>query len=139
MTTVWIDFEQSHLYFPRIIVGLLLAMALLMMVRFLPAKIQRLRSGQRPVFFQNKSSWKMVGGAVFLLWLYIVGMGVIGAFFPNRGFGFLIASIFFMLASTFLFMGERTRKKVLIGVINALVTPVLAWLVFGQAFHITLP
>jgi hypothetical protein len=63
----------------------------------------------------------------------------VGALFPNRGFGFLFASMGFMLAASFLFMGERTRIKVIAGLVNSLLTPILAWLIFGQIFNITLP
>ena len=139
MLRVLIDFEESHLFFPRIILGLLVVMALLLMIRFLPAKIRANRSGETVRFFSADSHKGRVGLTLALLLLYFWGMDWVGGFFPNQGYGFLFCSIVFMLISSFLFMGERTKKKMIVGIANSLLTPLLAWILFGQIFHITLP
>ncbi len=139
MLNVLIDFEESHLFFPRIILGLLVMMTLVLVIRFLPAKIQMIRSGESVRFFFVDSEKAKVGLTLALLFLYFWAMDWVGAFFPNRGYGFLFCSIAFMLVSSFLFMGQRTKKKMIAGVVNSLLTPILAWVLFGQIFHITLP
>jgi fatty acid desaturase len=139
MLNVLIDFEESHLFFPRIILGLLVMMTLVLVIRFLPARIQMIRSGESVRFFSADSEKAKVGLTLALLLLYFWAMDWVGAFFPNRGYGFLFCSIAFMLVSSFLFMGQRTKKKMIAGVVNSLLTPILAWLLFGQVFHITLP
>lgn len=66
-------------------------------------------------------------------------MEYVGAFFPNTRLGFLLASIPYMFALSWLFLHHRDRKHFLFTGINAVVAPVVAWYVLAKLFNITLP
>lgn len=139
LASIKIDFAQSHLFFPRIIIGILIGLAIIMAIKYLPNKIREIKEGQSKKFFvENYDKFKLYS-TIVLIALYFKGMEWIGSFFPNMGYGFLIVSIIFMLSISILFIGEKSKKKLLFAIINSLATPILAWYIFGILFHISLP
>jgi len=133
---VSINFETSHLVFPTLIsilLGILLVAILATHWRaiwgtlttgpYWPAGIDHLR------FF----------GTLALTVLYFLAMPEIGDFFPNEGYGFLIASIPFQFLMSLLYLHERTRGHVVIAAINAVIAPTVVWYMLSTVFDLTLP
>lgn len=139
LLSVKIDFEQSHLYFPRIIVALLILLIIAIAIIHLPSRIREIRNGHKHRFFIENYNKIKLYGTIFLIAAYFKGMEIVGGFFPNMGYGFLISSIIFMLLISMLFVEKLTKKTIITLVVNSLLTPTLAWYIFGVLFHISLP
>ncbi|RCS22642.1 tripartite tricarboxylate transporter [Phyllobacterium salinisoli] len=133
---VSIDFASSHLVFPMLVsvlLGLLLVAILVTRWRtiwgafttgpYWPAGIDHRR------FF----------GTIVLTVLYFLAMPQIGDFFPNEGYGFLIASIPFLFLISLLYLHQRTRRQIVIAAINAVLAPTVVWYLLSTAFSLTLP
>lgn len=138
--SVSIDFERSHLFFPRIInwlMGILFALILIFKVRPFLADV---RAGRKRLPFVHEDIDKpKLFGTIFLLVVYFYLMDVVGRMFPYTGYGFLFMSVIFVFLLSLLYLSERTRRNYVIITINALVAPLLAWFVFAKLFNITLP
>jgi hypothetical protein len=139
VVVIKIDFEQSHLFFPRIMLVICLLLLLAIAVKFLPNKIREYRGGKKISFFIKDYDKLRFYGSLGLIVIYFKSMEIVGGFFPNMGYGFLICSILFIFLVSLLFTGRTTRKKFIILSINSVVTPLTAWFVFGSLFNITLP
>ena len=108
-------------------------------VRALPRRIKQYKNGRKLSFFvENYDKFKFYGTLV-LIAVYFKGMEFVGGLFPNMGYGFLICSILFMFVISLLFTGRPTRRKFIALALNSVVTPTMAWFVFGFLFNITLP
>ncbi|PPC78232.1 tripartite tricarboxylate transporter [Pokkaliibacter plantistimulans] len=136
---VSIDFQTSHLLFPRIIL-ILLAVTLLMIVvsnyRTLGA---RLRNAGINTAALASADWFRLGATFVLLISYFISMNAVGDQYPNQGFGFLFCSIPFMLLLSLVYMHQRTPKAVIGVLINAIVTPLAVWYLLGDVFGVSLP
>ncbi len=132
---VKIDFESSHLVFPIIILIILLVLILIQAAKNPPSwkKLKKIN------FFPKNTNKAKLFGSIFLIIIYFKGMEVVGSFYPNMGYGFLICSIFFILLISLLFVGKSYKKKAIAIILNSILTPTLAWLLFGYFFNITLP
>ena len=140
LSSVSIDFETSHLFFPHIIhwvLGVLFALVLVFnVVPFLAA----VRRGERslPILGESMDKFRFFGTLVLIV-AYFQTMSMVGNFFPYTGYGFLFVSMVFLFLMSLMYMHTRTRRKVLTAAINALVAPTLAWFILARLFQITLP
>lgn len=137
MLDVNIDFAQSHWFFPKIIITCLICLLVIILVkeRKVIAASVKAFSWQKVI---NNNNYK----AYFFLALisgYILIMQQLGEVFPNTGYAFLIATVPFLFIIPFLMEKEITQRKVIYITINSILSPVIAWVVLGQMFGITLP
>lgn len=136
LTQVTIDFDTSHLVFPRIIaivVGLL-GLAILIRDRARIAQAPEawrstFRDMDKPRFF----------GTILLTLIYFALMVPVGNIWPNTGMGFLICSIPYVFAIGILYLHERSMRDMIPVAILAAVAPPLAWWLFYHVFYLTLP
>ncbi|EPC01408.1 tripartite Tricarboxylate transporter (TTT) small transmembrane protein [Litchfieldella anticariensis FP35 = DSM 16096] len=140
LLSVSIDFETSHLFFPRIIHWLLACLFLLVLVFRVIPFLAAVRRGEHslPIIGESMDVLRFFG-TLALIAAYFYLMAAIGNLFPYTGYGFLFVSMAFVLLMSLLYMHERTRKNLGIAVVNAIVAPSLAWFVLAKLFNITLP
>lgn len=140
LLSVSIDFETSHLFFPRIIHWLMGGLfALVLVLRVLPF-FAAVRRGERtlPILGESMDKFRFFG-SLALIAGYFYLMAVVGNLFPYTGYGFLFVSIVFVFLMSLMYMHTRTTRKVVTAAINAIVAPSLAWFILAKLFQITLP
>ena len=136
LTAVSVDFETSHLIFPRLIGALLLVLGAAIVV----ARRRELagagahwraiwRDMDKPRFF----------GVIVLTLVYFVAMVPVGDFWPNTGMGFLLCSTPYVLLTGLLFMHERGLRQIVTMALIALLAPAFVWWLFSEVFFLTLP
>ncbi len=137
MLDVSINFDQSHWFFPKIIITCLVFLLVIILVKERKAIMSSLQgfSLQKVINKDNYKAYLFIA----LISIYIVGMEALSEVFPNTGYAFLIATIPFLFVIPFLIEKEITQKKLLFITINSILSPVLAWFLLGQVFAITLP
>ena len=137
---VSVDFNQSHLFFPKIVtIVLLLLLLMIFLVKAIPY-LRDLRSGKRTFSFSVKQIDKLrFGGTIVLTIAYFLSMEYVGEFFPNMGLGFLFTSIPFIFVLSLLYVHGLGRRKFLALTLNALIAPTVAWFVLAQMMNISLP
>jgi hypothetical protein len=137
---VSIDFDQSHLFFPRIIHWLLLIMLVtIVLTRGIPY-LRAVRSGTRSLpFTDGPFDGPRFFGTIVLTMVYFIAMQYVGEQFPNTGYGFLFMSIPYMFALSVLYLHERDFRHLSMAAINALLAPIIAWYILAEIFYITLP
>ncbi|GEN29427.1 hypothetical protein HVA01_30730 [Halovibrio variabilis] len=140
LLSVSIDFETSHLFFPRIIHWILAGLFALILVTKVAPFMAAVKRGERklPIVGEARDSFRFFGTLVLIV-AYFYLMAVVGNMFPYTGYGFLFVSMGFVLLMAFLYMHEWTKKAVITAVITAIVAPSLAWFVLAKLFKITLP
>lgn len=141
--SIAIDFETSHLFFPRIMIGIIILLLLIIGIQNLVKKIRdgSLKESIKSFHFfeENYDKLKLYGSIVSVA-VYFFLMDFIGRFFPNQGLGFLITSIPFMFFMSFLLVGKAQFKNNRIAILaSSLATPLFAWILFAKIFYITLP
>jgi hypothetical protein len=137
---VAIDFDQSHLFFPRIIHWLLLIMAILIVLMQGIPYLRDVSAGRRALPFASSGFDPVrVFGTLALTVAYFLSMPYVGGFFPNTGLGFLLMSMPYMFVLSLLYLHQRDGRHLLRIGLNALIAPVVAWYVLAQVFAITLP
>lgn len=137
---VSIDFDSSHLLFPAIVTALLLCLLLALIFRHHRSKASESAPEPAPQQTLKKPVDKVrLLGTLILTLIYFVSMERIGLLFPNIGLGFLLSSIPFVLLLSLLYMHDRTRKRVLVAVINAVLCPLAVWAILSVLFNISLP
>lgn len=133
---VSIDFDTSHLIFPRIIAVVLGLLGLAILIR------DRRRIAGAGAYwrktFAEMDRLRFIG-ALTLTLLYFSLMLPVGDFWPNTGMGFLLCSVPYVLLTGLLFMHERPLRAVLPLAIVALVAPTFVWWLFTYPFFMTLP
>ncbi|AJQ93897.1 tripartite tricarboxylate transporter TctB family protein [Gynuella sunshinyii] len=138
--SVVIEFDQSHLFFPRIIEWLLLIMFLLIMVYQGIPYLREVRSGTRSLpFVSGPLDLVRFFGTLMLTILYFVMMQVVGDLFPNTGMGFLLTSIPYMFLLSLLYLHQRDRRHLLYVTATSILAPVIVWFILARLFYITLP
>lgn len=137
---VSIDFDQSHLFFPRLVLGLLAGMLVLLALvyRRRLAEIVRTRGAGLSFFEANADKFRLFSTLVLVV-VYFLAMDYVGGLFPNTGLGFLLCSIAFIFALSLVYVHEISRRTLVIIGCNALIAPLTAWIVLGKLFEITLP
>jgi tripartite-type tricarboxylate transporter receptor subunit TctC len=127
-----IDFERSHLFFPRIILALLAIVGLALLVR------------KRPWRTWAAPKWSPAGrrrllAMIALVVIYFLGMDWVGNLAPNQGVGFLGCSVVFVFFASLLSGRQITKQLILTAAGTAVLAPVVSWYVLGQLFNISLP
>lgn len=137
MLNVSIDFESSHLFFPRIV---------LVCIVFIGAIIVFQEKERIVESLKGFAIGKLINGGnyksyifIVLMSAYILGMQAVSEIFPNTGYAFLILTIPLMFIIPLLIESDITKKKLIYMVINAVLSPIIVWVVLGQLFNITLP
>lgn len=141
--SISIDFETSHLFFPRIIIGVIFLLLIIIGVKEL---IKKIRAGNLKEslkgfrFFEENYDKIKLYGSIVSVGCYFFFMDFIGRFFPNQGLGFLITSIPFMFVMSYLLVGRDNFKNHRTSIlISSVLTPLFAWVLFAKLFYITLP
>ena len=134
---VTIDFDRSHVVFPTLVavlLGLLLVAVLVARRRDVAAALGGgIRVGA------GRIDWLRFGGTLLLTIAYFFAMDAIGRALPNRGLGFLFASVPYVAAMSLLYLHGRSARALLIVAANAIIAPLFVWLVLSRLFNITLP
>jgi hypothetical protein len=141
MLKVQVDFSQSHLLFPNLIQWLLLFLLGLIAVVYGPQQLAKARAARasgaptqrKPVDF------KRLGGLLALTVVYFFAMEPLGRLLPNTGIGFLLSSIPYGVALSWLFVHDINRHKWMLIGISSVATPLVVWALFAYVFKITLP
>lgn len=138
LNTVVIDFDQSHLFFPRIIITIIAIMGLVIVVTNFRPVLRAIRSGRYQFFVKNADFFRLI--ATFaLIPAYFWLMDFIGTVLPNMGLGFLLGSIPFVFLMSMLYCHEKTRRNMAIIVANALIAPTFVWVVLYHFFLVSMP
>ena len=126
-----VQYDEYHIIFPRIILGILILLAVVMFIKAIVKRIKegRLTQFKFAFFVEDYDKWKLFG---------TIGLMIAYAFFLEIA-GFIASSIVFMFLLTILLRGNIQRNTLVISVINSVTTSVLAWFFFGYLFDITLP
>lgn len=140
MLEVSIDFGQSHLFFPKIVIGTLLVLLTMIVLVYGRGFYRDVRAGKRSLAFFNEHSDKFRLFATLALTVaYFLLMDWVGNLFPNMGFGFLFVSMPFMFLMSLLYAHDICKKKLTAIAANALIAPLVAWYVLANLFNISLP
>lgn len=141
MLKVQVDFNQSHLLFPSLVQWLLFFLLLLMAVVYGPAYLAKARAARAAAASPARPQvdWVRLGGflALTVVWFFV--MEPVGRLLPNTGIGFLLASIPYGVALSWLFVHDIDRHKWMLIGISSVATPLVVWAVFAYVFQITLP
>ncbi|WP_110601284.1 MULTISPECIES: tripartite tricarboxylate transporter TctB family protein [Salinicola] len=137
---VTIDFDQSHLFFPRIVTWILVVLlAIILITRYRRLVPGLKHAGRVLAGREGDFDHRRFFGTLALTTAYFYLMGVLSDVFPNTGYSFLIMSVLFVFLLSLLYVDRPTRRLWVILVLNALIAPTLAWYVLAQLFRITLP
>lgn len=137
MLNVSIDFAESHWFFPKIVIACILLVLAVILVKERKTVAQSIAgfSVKSLINHENYKAYIFVA----LISVYILLMEALGEVFPNTGYAFLIATIPLLFIIPLLIEKDLTKRKITIMAINAVVSPIVAWVVLGQMFGITLP
>lgn len=136
LTRVTIDFETSHLLFPKIIACILIVLGIAILIR---ERKKVARSGAHWANVFARLDKIRFFGTLALTVAYFSLMVPVGDIWPNTGLGFLICSIPFVLLTGLLFMHERSVGAAIPIVVTAIAVPTLVWWLFTDLFFLTLP
>lgn len=137
---VSIAFDQSHLFFPKIVTWFLLLQLVVTCLVYGIPYIRDVRSGKRTFPFSS-GQWDNLRffGTIVLTIVYFLSMDYVGGYFPNTGLGFLFTSVIFIFVLSLLFVHGLDRRKMVVLSLSALLSPSVAWFVLARLFNITLP
>ncbi|WP_105567210.1 tripartite tricarboxylate transporter TctB family protein [Microbacterium halophytorum] len=135
LLTLDIPFDSYHLVFPYAIGGILVLLLVAMGIQKLISLVvnragKRGEPRERRRFFDAGFDWKKLFGTLVLAIAYV---------FLLDPLGFLISSILFIAAVSFVLRPVFTPRAIIGVALNAILTPTIIWFVFGQLFDITLP
>ena len=135
-----IDFDQSHLFFPTIVEWLLAILLLAIAVVHGPELLAQWRHGaMRSRLAHWQVDKRRLFGVLALTVAYLSAMEPVGRLYPNSGIGFLLTSIVYGFALSWLFGRDLDKRKWLLITSSSVLTPLFVWLVFSIGFKITLP
>lgn len=135
-THVTIDFETSHLVFPKLIGAILLALGLAILAT---RRRQILAMGGYWADILARMDRFRFCGTLVLTILYFTLMEPVGEIWPNTGLGFLACSIPYVLLTGVLFLHDRSFRAIVPVATTAAVAPPLVWWTFTRLFFMTLP
>jgi hypothetical protein len=137
---VTIDFDQSHLFFPRIMTWILVGLALLVVVAR-HREFARSWSGMCRDCANAAKAFdvKRFGATLVLLVVYAIAMDRLSDVWPNTGLSFLVCSMAFTAAMSLLYVHDLDRKKLLTIGLAAVVAPLVVWYALARLFFLTLP
>lgn len=133
---VTIDFDRSHLIFPRLIMVILLLLGVAIVIR--DRKAIAHSGAMWAETFRNMDKIRFFG-TIGLTIAYFLLMVPVGDIWPNTGLGFLICSIPFVLLISILYMHERDWRSLIPVLIVSVTVPTLVWWLFTYVFALTLP
>ncbi len=137
---VHVVFDQSHLLFPAIVEWVLGILLLAILVVHGPELLAQWRHG---ALKDRMAKWQVdkrrLFGSVVLTAVYFAAMEPVGRIYPNSGVGFLLTSIIYGFALSWLFVHDNNRRKTLLMGLSSIITPTAVWLLFAHVFRITLP
>jgi hypothetical protein len=133
---VSIDFNQSHLFFPRITLTVLAVLSLAILVT---RRRAILASGARLRRDIAAADWFRLVGTIVLTVGYFLAMPVVGDLYPNAGVGFYLTSIPYLFVLSVLYLHSRRGRPLLIAAASAVVAPTIAWYFLVQLFNLSLP
>jgi len=137
MLDVSINFDQSHWFFPRIIIFSLIILLIIIFYRERKIIANNLKGFSIGNIINRDNSKCYLFVAIIIF--YIFTMEKLGELFPNSGYGFLISTIPLLFITSFILESDITKKKIVFISINSILSPLLAWFVLGKMFGITLP
>ncbi|MDR1932357.1 MAG: tripartite tricarboxylate transporter TctB family protein [Spirochaetales bacterium] len=127
-----VQYSTSHLFFPKIVIGILVVLAVIMAVKYALARAR----GKQPLvsrnwsFFVKDADFFMLFGSLGLFILYILAL---------KPLGFLVSSLIFIFLFNLLFCRTFKLKSVFISLIISVISCVLVWYLFSVVFNISLP
>ena len=136
LLAVSIDFETSHLLFPKLIGSILALLGLAILITHRRAIAQS--SAMWAQTFAGMDKLRFFGTLILTV-IYFLLMVPVGDRWPNTGLGFLICSIPFVAAISILYMHERDARGLIPVLIVAVAAPTLVWWLFTYVFALTLP
>lgn len=137
MLDVSVNFAESHWLFPKIIITCLICLFVIILVKERNAIIHHVQGFSFKAIL-NHENYKAYLFLV-LISIYILLMESLSEVFPNTGYAFLITTVPFLFLIPFLLDKEINKRKLIYITINSILSPVIAWVVLGQMFGITLP
>lgn len=137
---VTINFAESHTFFPKIIIWVLLFLLVLIFIFNVIPYLRALQNGERKLSFSLAHiDMLRLPGTLALTVSYFLLMDYVGGFFPNLGYGFLFVTIPFLFLLSLLYVHDLDRRKFVIIILNAIIAPSVAWIILGKMLKITLP
>lgn len=136
LTAVTVDFDTSHLLFPRIITVVLLLLGVMILIQ------EHRRIAASGLYWQailTRMDKPRFFGVLAVTVIYFCTMVPVGDIWPNTGLGFLICSIVYVFLVGTLFLHRRSRRTLLPVALTALIAPSLVWWLFTHLFYLTLP
>jgi len=130
--TLKIQYSTSHLFFPKIVIGVLVILAVIIAAKNV---IIRLRTGQPLIgknrkFFVPGADYLMLGGSLALFILYIWLLKIIG---------FVASSIVCIFLFNVLFARTLKPRSLVVSLAIAVISSVAIWYLFSVVFNISLP
>lgn len=125
--------SQSHLVFPKIVIGILLILLVVMIIQsVLKAKKENkplFNLKNKKFFVENYDKLKLFG-SIGLFVLYILSLEILG---------FLVASIVFITLFNILFAASKQIQSLINSVVISTIASFALWFLFGYVFNVTLP
>lgn len=140
LLAIKVNFAESHMFFPTIIVWTLGFLLILIIIFNGIPYLRSLLSGERTInlSLENVDMLRLPGTLVLTV-AYFLLMDYVGSFFPNMGYGFWFVSIPFIFFISILYVHDINRKKLVAITLNAILAPSIAWFLLAKMFSITLP
>lgn len=140
LLSIKINFDQSHLFFPTIVIWTLAILFVLILIFNGIPLLRSFLKGKRTVNLSLEHIDKIrLPGTLILTVLYFLLMDYVGSFYPNMGYGFLFVSIPFIFFVSVLYVYDINRKKLVAITLNSIIAPTLSWFLLAKLFNITLP
>lgn len=130
---VKINYSTSHYFFPKIIIGILIVLAIVLVIqKALQIRREKGKETKKESFrFFIKDFDKLkLFGTFGLLIAYIACL---------KPLGFLVSSLIFIFLFNVLFCGTLKIKSLCTSAAISVISSTLVWYVFGVLFRITLP
>jgi ABC-type Fe3+ transport system permease subunit len=125
--------SQSHLIFPKIVIGILVILLIILIIQaFIKAKKENrslINIKNKKFFVENYDKMKF-WGSIILFVLYILSLELLG---------FLVASIVFITLFNVLYAGTKNKRSLFISLLISVIASFVLWFLFGYVFNVTLP
>ncbi len=136
ITQVTIDFQTSHLVFPRLIGTILVLLGMAILATRHRQVMTAGAAWRRTLSEMDKPRFL---GTIALTIVYFLLMEPVGNLWPNTGLGFLYCSIPFVFLAGLIFLHDRSLRTCIPLALVAVIVPTLVWWLFADVFFLTLP
>lgn len=136
LTRVTVDFPTSHLIFPSLIGAILGLLGLAILLTRHRAILGAPTYWAGVVRVMDKRRFL---GTLALVVIYFASLEPLGNLWPNRGFGFLFASIPFLFLNGLVLLRQRNARALAVLALISILAPLLSWWLFSEIFFLTLP